>query len=100
VPPVLLPKNLCAAAVDSVNESAGVDVAVATEVVNSGDSVPALKLVTEPAPAEAPVSIRFPFASMVTACPWVKFPVDRNDLRRVAAVGEWQVRGGQRAQGY
>lgn len=49
--PVKFPNTVFAAAVESVNVRAGVEVAVATEVVNSGDSVPALKLVTVPAPA-------------------------------------------------
>ena len=37
---------------------AGVVVAVATEVVNNGESVPALKLVTVPLPAPVPTSVQ------------------------------------------
>ena len=48
LPPVKFPKAVFAAALLRLNESAGVVVAVATDVVNSGESVPALKLVTVP----------------------------------------------------
>lgn len=46
--PVSFPKNLFAATVERENVSAGVVVAVATLVVNNGDSVPAEKVVTVP----------------------------------------------------
>lgn len=49
--PVKLPKTVLAAAVDCVNVRAGVLVDVATEVVKSGERVPAEKDVTVPAPA-------------------------------------------------
>jgi hypothetical protein len=45
---VLLPKRVYAPAVDNVKDSAGVVVAVATEVVNNGFNVPAEKVVTVP----------------------------------------------------
>jgi hypothetical protein len=51
--PVKFPKMLSAEKFERANESAGVVVAVATEVVNRGLNVPALKLVTLPA-AEMP----------------------------------------------
>ena len=49
-PPVKFPKTLFAAAFDKENDSAGVVVDVATEVVNSGESVPAENDVTVPLP--------------------------------------------------
>ena len=45
------------AAVDSANVSAGVLVAVATEVVKSGERFPALKDVTVPVPAEGATQV-------------------------------------------
>ena len=49
---MLFPNQVFAAAVESVNESAGVVVGVATAVVNNGDKVPALKDVTVPVPPD------------------------------------------------
>ena len=46
-----------AAALVSAKVSAGVVVAVATEVVNRGGNVPALKLVTVPAPVPLPTAV-------------------------------------------
>jgi hypothetical protein len=46
--PVKFPKNVCEAALESVNVNAGVLVAVATDVVNSGLNVPAENVVTVP----------------------------------------------------
>src|SRR5271169_4472048 len=46
---VVLARNVCAGACDSVKDSAGAVVGLATEVVNSGDRLPALKLETVPA---------------------------------------------------
>ena len=46
--PVKLPKNVWAAALERVNVKAGVVVAVATDVVNSGLNVPAENVVTVP----------------------------------------------------
>ena len=48
--PVKFPNTVFAAAVESVKDRAGVVVAVATDVVNRGDRVPAEKLVTVPDP--------------------------------------------------
>jgi hypothetical protein len=49
-PPVKLPSILSALKLDKEKVRAGVVVAVATDVVNRGDSAPALKLVTVPLP--------------------------------------------------
>ena len=49
-PVVVLPNTVPPAALLSENDNAGVVVDVATEVVNRGLSVPALKLVTVPVP--------------------------------------------------
>jgi hypothetical protein len=46
--PVKFPKNVWAAALESVNVKAGVVVAVATDVVNNGLNVPAENVVTVP----------------------------------------------------
>ena len=46
--PLQFPKMVPAAALESVNDSAGVDVGFATLVVNSGVRAPALKVLTEP----------------------------------------------------
>ena len=51
---MLLPKSVKAAAFDRLKLSAGVVVAVATLVVNSGERLPALKLVTVPVPPLLP----------------------------------------------
>jgi hypothetical protein len=61
--PVKLPKNVWAAALESVNVRAGVLVAVATDVVNSGLNVPAEKVVM--VPEEAAVHVKFPEPSLV-----------------------------------
>jgi hypothetical protein len=50
--PVALPNTVPAAALDREKVSAGVVVAVATDVVNRGDRLPALKEVTVPLPVE------------------------------------------------
>src|SRR2546429_8343383 len=52
--PVLLPKNVCAAALDNAKLSAGVVVGVATLVVKIGERLPAEKLVTVPVPPPPP----------------------------------------------
>jgi hypothetical protein len=57
--PVVGPANTkFADCVDSVNVNAGVDVAVATEVVNSGVRLPALNEVTVPPPPPPPGPIK------------------------------------------
>jgi hypothetical protein len=58
LPVVALPKTVLAAALLKLNVNAGVVVDVATLVVNSGDSVPALNEVTVPLPP-------LPFAAAV-----------------------------------
>jgi hypothetical protein len=63
---VLFPKKVCAAALDSVNVSAGVVVAVATLVVNNGLRFPALNVETVPpaaVPHSSPLAVTFPLAS-------------------------------------
>lgn len=49
--PFAFPKYVFSSAVESENESAGVVVAFDTDVVNSGDKLPALNVVTVPVPA-------------------------------------------------
>jgi hypothetical protein len=46
--PPQFPKMVSAAALESVNDRAGVDVGFVTLVVKSGDRAPALKVLTEP----------------------------------------------------
>jgi hypothetical protein len=62
VDPVKLPNTLLAAAVDKVKVSAGVVVEVATEVVKSGERVPAENDVTVPLPPPAPQSLPVPLS--------------------------------------
>ena len=49
--PFAFPKYVFSSAVESENESAGVVVAFDTDVVNNGDKLPALNVVTVPVPA-------------------------------------------------
>jgi hypothetical protein len=62
-----LPKSVVPAAFDRMKLSAGVVVAVATDVVNSGERVPAENVVTVPLPPPpphaVPLSTMFPLAS-------------------------------------
>jgi hypothetical protein len=46
----VLPRNVCAPALDRMNVNAGVVVGLASEVVNIGESVPAENDVTVPPP--------------------------------------------------
>ena len=59
--PVKFPKNVCEPALERVNDRDGVDVAVLTDVVNSGLKVPAEKLVTVPVGALTHVGTPAPF---------------------------------------
>lgn len=63
------------AALDKVKVSAGVVVAVATEVVNNGERVPALKVVTVPVlpapPQLPPDDVSTPLVPAITHCPEV-----------------------------
>jgi hypothetical protein len=58
--PVALPNHEVAAAFVKRKVSAGVVLDVATEVVNNGESVPAVKLVTVPEPAPVLVIVTLP----------------------------------------
>ena len=66
--PVALPRTVPAAALLSANVRAGVVVAVATEVVNNGERLPALNDVTVPEVAGA-VHIGYPEALIVKRLP-------------------------------
>jgi hypothetical protein len=72
--PVLLPKIVSAAALEIVNDRAGVVVAVATEVVNNGLKAPAEKVVTVPVVGVVQV---YPLVVPFTAktCPAVPIPI-------------------------
>jgi len=59
-PPVQFPNIVSAPAVENANESAGVVVAVATLVVNSGARFPALNVDTPPPPPPPPPPVCAP----------------------------------------
>jgi hypothetical protein len=63
--PAILPHHAGPVTFVSEKESAGVVPAVATLVVNSGDSAPALNVVTVPDPAPAAVQVQPPAAVRV-----------------------------------
>jgi hypothetical protein len=70
VAPVLFPKNVCALALDSVNDRAGVLVEVATLVLNKGVKLPELKLLTVPVPEKV-----WPDAKVITPVLAIDSPV-------------------------
>lgn len=80
--PVALPRTVPADALLNANVKAGVVVAVATEVVNSGERPPALKLVTVPDVAGA-AQTGFPEPSTVNTLP--DEPVEPAESFRPAA---------------
>jgi hypothetical protein len=77
---VRLPSRVLAPALDRVKVSAGVVVGVATEVVNNGDRLPAVNVVTPPPPppvklqvvpvqVTAPVNVKSPADPLIVVTP-------------------------------